>query len=97
MSLLKNTWYINIPPESSKSFALLLKYRQESDCYAFNAENYVIGFENNTDLRVESRKMAQGDYSARVSIRGDNVKASTKFFIKNKGPDFLDLFVLKHQ
>jgi hypothetical protein len=56
-SLLKHTWYMNIPPNTSKAFVLLLKYRDEEHCYAFNGQNYTEGFQNQTDLRVESRKI----------------------------------------
>jgi hypothetical protein len=37
---------MNIPPKSEKSFALLMKYKGEGECYAFNGENYIKGLEN---------------------------------------------------
>ena len=84
---------MDIPPKSSKSFSLLLKYKHEADCYAFNAQNYIDGFP--ADLRVEDRKMPQGSYISKITVKGDNAEASTKFLVRNSGPEFLDLFILK--
>jgi hypothetical protein len=91
-SLLRNTWYMDIPSNSSQSFALLLKYKRESECYAFSGENYVEGYIQGTDLGMAKRKMPKGQYTASVMIKGDNVENSAVFRIRNEGPNFLDVY-----
>lgn len=92
-SLLKNTWYMSIPPNSSQAFALLLKYRGEENCYAFNGENYIEGFQKRTYFRMESRRISQGEYVANLTVVGDNVRGSGSYYIYNSGPMFSDVTI----
>ena len=90
-SLLKYTWYMNIPPNTSQAFTLLLKHKGEEYCYAFNGENYIEGFNN--DLRVESRKINKGQYVANLAVLGGNVKSSASYYIYNEGIELTDVVI----
>jgi hypothetical protein len=89
-TLLHRTWFIDIPPKSSQLFDLLMKDPGENYCYVFNGENYVEA----NNLKMESRKLSQGQYIADVKLTGDNVDLKSSFLISNRGPRIRDLSIL---
>ena len=92
-SLLRYTWYMNIPSRSEKSFALLLKYRGESGCYAFNGQNYTI---INNDLKVQSRLMDRGEYIAKIIVTADNAKIEGSYYIYIVGINLADVHIVPY-
>lgn len=77
------------PPDSSQDFTLLLKYKGDENCYAFNGENYIEG----TDFRMESRKITRGQYTVNLTVVGENVKRSGSYYIYNSGSMFSDITI----
>jgi hypothetical protein len=43
----------------------------------------------------DDRKMSQGSYISKITVKGDDAEASTKFLIRNSRPEVLDLFIFK--
>lgn len=79
-NLIHASEFVNINPASHQSFALLLKYDDEEQCYPFNAWNYRC-----SDLRSKNR-LDNGIYYVTVNLTFVGGKSKTvNFKIKNQG------------
>jgi hypothetical protein len=59
----------------------LIKYEGESNCYGFNADNYLFG----NGFRLADRVFGLGEYVIKVSVKGDNIEDEATFLVKNSG------------
>lgn len=82
-SLLHLSGEVDIKAHTGEVFCILIRYDNEDNCYSFNADNYILGHEEGTELRVANRALDIGEYLVSAVIRGDNAEGVATFLIRN--------------
>ena len=82
---------VNINPGSHQSFATILKYDGESDCYPFSVWGYCC----KEPWRVED-KIPKGEFTLKVKVRHSRQEpVEAKFKIENQGKDMKTVVIKK--
>lgn len=78
----------DILPAFKETFAVLIKYDGENECYPFSANSYL-----HPDLKEERNKLENGEYSVKAVLISETYRCSFSFNVKNIGKSFNDVSI----
>lgn len=81
---------INIGPDSSEKFALLIKYDGESECYGFNSWSY-----NQEKFKDKNMELGRGEYILEIELNSSSKKLVKKFLLLNVSNRLDDIEIQK--